>query len=1063
MTEKTNKEVIKKKLALSRIDYYKNVISNTILAIQRYKILDVLSHNDYNLGISNLENNNTMLQNLDNMLKVEDKLTEAHINILQEINDNLSVVCKNYGTQTLEDILSICFGSTFLADWVKTVDIEKFNILKRYFHPIGYKLINCSKTRQIKPIEKNKIVDEAKIEEFSDDLECFDLARTNKKFCIRLLGMKLVIFNKEKNTMLLLNGIVDDVLISCITNDYIKDKKAKLYNLLQNDSDGDHYEEYVKTIILKEWLIYSDTELFHKFKGYDSQLKLLKHKSLTQIINEFVNNDLYSQRSTLILMLSRMDVDNFKYLAYLLYDMLSNDNNGIIDSMDQKILYDSLPWVIKKNFRIAMTETIDYTNNLIKFEQNKIPLEQQICLLKTTDAIKEKAMSKLREIKAKSEDSGSKSRQYLDGLLRIPFGIYRKEDVLCITQATRDMFKTIAVDVNKLNLMSLDVEYNYNILEIKHNVKKIKKEIDIDVVLTLLRQSIKKMTKSQLQKLVVYINNIIKSEGFTAVKKLHTGKKVSELKENITNFIDENKLKIDIVYWRRIYYMNNHLSIDAIQTNIDTIEKNQDKIKDYFGSINSILEQSVYGHKDAKRQVERIIGQWINGDQSGYCFGFEGPPGVGKTSLALNGISKCLVDTDGSPRPFSIIAMGGSSNGSTLEGHNYTYVGSTWGKIVDIIIEKKCMNPIIFIDELDKVSKTEHGREIIGILTHLIDKTQNTHFQDRYFTGIDLDLSKALFIFSYNDVSLIDRILLDRIHRIKFDYLNLQEKKVIVKKYILPETYKQMGLDNIIHIDDEVIEYIIEEYTNEPGVRKLKQLMFDIVGEINLEILNNDMDHDIPIHITKEMLIEKYLSHYNPYEPQKISLESEVGVINGLWANSLGNGGIIPIQVRYFVTNNFHELKLTGMQGDVMKESMNVAKTLACSLAKTSGITKKMLEEKLQGIHIHCPDGAVPKDGPSAGAAITTAIYSLLTNKKINHLFGITGEINLQGNVTKIGGLDLKIVGGIRGGVKHFLFPHENIEDYNKFMDKNKDSNMIKGIEFTSVKTIHDVLNKILV
>ena len=197
------------------------------------------------------------------------------------------------------------------------------------------------------------------------------------------------------------------------------------------------------------------------------------------------------------------------------------------------------------------------------------------------------------------------------------------------------------------------------------------------------------------------------------------------------------------------------------------------------------MEDSVYGHKDAKRQIERILGQWINGEQSGYCFGFEGPPGVGKTSLALNGISKCLVDSDGTPRPFSIIAMGGSSNGSTLEGHNYTYVGSTWGKIVDIIMEKKCMNPIIFIDELDKVSKTEHGREIIGILTHLIDKTQNTHFQDRYFTGIDLDLSKALFIFSYNDVSLIDRILLDRIHRVKFDYLSLQEKIVIVKKLSL--------------------------------------------------------------------------------------------------------------------------------------------------------------------------------------------------------------------------------------------------------------------------------------
>ena len=278
MTEKTNKDVIKMQLALSRIEYYKEVISKTIIAIQRYKVLDVLSHNDYNLGISNLENNIQLLHNLENMLQVDNVLTDGHINILQEINDNISVVCKNYGTDSLEDILSICFGSTFLADWVKTIDMDKFSILKRYYHPIGYKLINCSKSRQVKPIEKNKIVDESKMEEFADNLECFDLARTNKKFCIRLLGMKVVIFHKEKNTMLILNGIVDDVLLSCISNEYIKSKKSKLYNLIQNDVDNIHYEEYVKTIILKEWLIYSDSEIYHKFKGYDSQLKLLKQK-----------------------------------------------------------------------------------------------------------------------------------------------------------------------------------------------------------------------------------------------------------------------------------------------------------------------------------------------------------------------------------------------------------------------------------------------------------------------------------------------------------------------------------------------------------------------------------------------------------------------------------------------------------------------------------------------------------------------------------------------------------------------------------------------------------------
>ena len=189
-------------------------------------------------------------------------------------------------------------------------------------------------------------------------------------------------------------------------------------------------------------------------------------------------------------------------------------------------------------------------------------------------------------------------------------------------------------------------------------------------------------------------------------------------------------------------------------------------------AITKVLDKSVYGHTKAKRQIERVIGQWITGEQSGYCFGFEGPPGVGKTSLARKGLSNCLKDKDGTTRPFSFIALGGSSNGSTLSGHNYTYVGSTWGRIVDILMEQKCMNPIIFIDELDKVSRTENGKEIIGILTHLIDPTQNEGFQDKYFNGIDIDMSKALFIFSYNDVSSIDRILLDRIHRIKFDHLN---------------------------------------------------------------------------------------------------------------------------------------------------------------------------------------------------------------------------------------------------------------------------------------------------
>jgi ATP-dependent Lon protease len=296
-------------------------------------------------------------------------------------------------------------------------------------------------------------------------------------------------------------------------------------------------------------------------------------------------------------------------------------------------------------------------------------------------------------------------------------------------------------------------------------------------------------------------------------------------------------------------------------------------------------------------------------------------------------------------------------------------------------METKCMNPIIYVDELDKVSKTENGKEIIGILTHLIDTTQNDGFQDKYFSGIDIDLSKVLFIFSYNDPEQIDKILLDRIHRIRFENLSLDEKKVIVNKYILPEINKKMGFENIVQIDEKLIEYIILNYTVEPGVRKLKEILFDLYGEINIEILKcNDIENfKTPLVLTEELLNKKYLKTYHKIEEKKIHSIGEIGIINGLWANVLGRGGIIPIQTMFYPSSTFLELRLTGLQGDVMKESMNVAKSLAWNitpLEKKKELLKNFEETKCQGLHIHCPEGAVSKDGPSAGTAITVAIYS---------------------------------------------------------------------------------------
>jgi ATP-dependent Lon protease len=375
-------------------------------------------------------------------------------------------------------------------------------------------------------------------------------------------------------------------------------------------------------------------------------------------------------------------------------------------------------------------------------------------------------------------------------------------------------------------------------------------------------------------------------------------------------------------------------------------------------------------------------------------------------------------------------------------------------------MDKKCMNPIIFIDEIDKISKTEHGKEIIGILTHLLDPAQNDCFQDKYFSGIDLDLSKALFILSYNDYEAIDKILLDRIHRVKFKSLTLDEKLVISNIHILPEVYEKMGLQGMINFSNDVLKFIIDEYTSEPGVRKLKEILFEIVGEINLDILKNfETSYEIPINITIEDIKNKYFKDKQEMKYKKIHKEHKIGIINGLWANAQGKGGVIPIQSNWRPSEKFLHLHLTGMQGDVMKESMNVALTLAWNLTsiKRRDEIWNTQNHSLNGIHIHCPEGATKKDGPSAGTAITTTIYSLLNNKKIKYNIAITGEITLDGTVTEIGGLDLKFLGGIKAGVTEFIFPKENQKDYDSFMEKYKDDELTNGIKFHSVETIQEV------
>jgi ATP-dependent Lon protease len=1059
-TKKTTPEIVvlieKKQL------FFQDVIQKTILHVQKNKILDIIGVSEVNSCINTLFDLSKKIKDITDLsIKTN---TDNVINILQLVNNDLSSLFKLFGTESFEDLLWICFGNNSVNTYaISDMDKHKFELLKKYFHPTSYKILTPKKLDS----EKSSKNDDSPFNEKSKNLDSEDIGIKIKPFHLKTYGIQIIVHNPQHKKSLIITGTVDDIMIDFLNNKYVNLKYTAIKENAPHSIEfqGETFERYIQSLNLKDYLVYETHEIYSKYAGYLSNLNTLRQKTISQVVKDFVISDLFSKRSTIIQLLIKSEKSDNQYLAYLLYDLLSNDANGTIDTQEQTILFDSFPWSIKQYFKEAMKRTVQYTNDLSNFDIQKIPLEQQICLLKVQDSVKEKAMQKLKEVKAKSEDSGSKARQYLDGLLKIPFSVYKKEPILNIMDEIRMKYCNM-IQINNLNKNEL--KEHPTSLEIINDLKDIKKTLNSsNINLKKIQDHIENCSRQELLDIIIKINNNIVTNSLTYLKIKQSNKTKLDLIKDILDFV--NKFYNDNKLISNIFNLNiesNNLNTKMLVA-VKDIENKYGEINSYMLNVKTTLDNAVHGHDKAKKQIERIIGQWINGKQDGYCFGFEGPPGIGKTTLAKKGLSDCLKDEKGISRPFSMIQMGGDSNGSSLHGHNYTYVGSTWGSIVQILIDKKCMNPIIFIDEIDKISKTEHGKEIIGILTHLLDPAQNDCFQDKYFSGIDLDLSKALFILSYNDVDAIDKILLDRVHRIKFKNLTLEEKLVICNTHILPEVYGKMGLKNMIKISSDVLKFIIDEYTSEPGVRKLKEILFEIVGEINLDILKNmNSTYSIPIEITIEDIKNKYFKDKHENVVRLVSNKMETGLINGMYATSLGTGGILPIHAKYFPSNQFLDLKLTGLQQDVMRESMHVALTVAWNLTNIK--RQSELREKYDtknnkcGINIHTGDNAVAKDGPSGGCAITCALYSLLNNIAIKPGFGITGEIQMSGEVTEIGGLNYKILGSIKSNVKSFIFPKENEKDFKEFQEKYKDTDMLNGINFYPISNVKEALDLIL-
>ena len=431
--------------------------------------------------------------------------------------------------------------------------------------------------------------------------------------------------------------------------------------------------------------------------------------------------------------------------------------------------------------------------------------------------------------------------------------------------------------------------------------------------------------------------------------------------------------------------------------------------------VRNILDEDHYGLTDVKeRIVEYLAVKKMGEGLKGPILCLVGPPGVGKSSIAKS-VAKSL------NRNFIRISLGGIRDEAEIRGHRKTYVGAIPGRIIYGMKNAKSNNPLILLDEIDKVSRDFKGDPSDALL-EVLDSEQNSSFRDNYIE-LDMDLSKTMFITTANSLEPIPKPLLDRMEVIEVSGYTYEEKFNIARKYLIPKILKEHNLSkDMIKISDSVIKDIIEYYTRESGVRSLERKIGTVVRKVITDIIENNKKR---ISITTGNL-QKYLGN-KIFSYDKVTNEDQVGVVTGMAWTAYG-GDTLPVEVAIMKGNG--KLELTGQLGDVMKESAKAAYSYVRAHAQEYGINENFYKEK--DIHIHVPEGAVPKDGPSAGVTMTTALVSALSNRKVKHNVAMTGEVTLTGKVLAIGGLKEKSLAAFRAGVDTLIVPKENEKDINK-------------------------------
>ena len=460
--------------------------------------------------------------------------------------------------------------------------------------------------------------------------------------------------------------------------------------------------------------------------------------------------------------------------------------------------------------------------------------------------------------------------------------------------------------------------------------------------------------------------------------------------------------------------------------------------KETFSDINlveaeEILNQEHYGLKKAKeRIIQQIAVMALNKQQSGSILLFVGAPGTGKTSIGQS-VAKAL------KREYVRVSLGGIRDEAEIRGHRRTYVGAMPGRIMDGIKRSGVSNPVMVLDEVDKMVK-DYGGDPSSALLEVLDPEQNNTFTDHYM-NVPYDLSDVLFICTANSLDTIPEPLLNRMEVIQFQGYTESEKYQIAKKHLLPKAMRSMGIKAAnLKVTDEAFHTIISDYTMEAGVRGLKKQLDTLCRVAAVKLVKGEQKSvTVSPKRLKEFLNEKPISHDRVLEHPKS------GIVTGLAWTQVG-GDILYIETMF--TKGEGKTIVTGQLGDVMKESVQIAVTLV----------KYLYPEKAQlfkenDLHIHVPAGAVPKDGPSAGITLTTALSSLVTGTTVSPKLAMTGEISLQGRVMPIGGLPEKLMAAVRAGMEKVLIPVKNVEDLEDVAEEVKEK-----IEIVPVETIEQVL-----